>query len=67
MRIPYEKLSADVLNGIIQEFVLREGTEYGAHEVTLEEKVSQVKRQLERGEVCIIFDERDESCNIVPT
>ena len=44
------------LEGLIQEFVTREGTDYGLREYTLQEKVQSVRRQLERGEVVIAFD-----------
>jgi uncharacterized protein len=33
--IPYEQLSADTLEGLIEAFVLREGTEYGEQDVRL--------------------------------
>ena len=50
MIIPWDKLSAPALEGLIEEFVLREGTEYGARELSLDQKKSDVKRQLERAE-----------------
>lgn len=65
MEIPYTELSSDILRGVIEEFVLREGTEYGDREVTLALKVSQVLKQLERGDVVIVFDQESESCDIV--
>ena len=64
--IPHEALSADVLRAVIESFVLREGTEYGAHDVTLDVKVAQVLRQLERGEAQIVFDPTSESVDIAP-
>jgi uncharacterized protein len=57
-------LSAEALRAVIESFVLREGTDYGAHEVSLEEKVAQVMRQLERGEAHIVFDPSTRSVNI---
>jgi uncharacterized protein YheU (UPF0270 family) len=45
--------------------VLREGTEYGDRDVSLDSKVAQVLRQLERGEAQIMFDARTESIDIV--
>jgi uncharacterized protein YheU (UPF0270 family) len=48
--IPHRELSADALRGVLESFVLREGTEYGEHDVSLDEKVAQVLLQLERGE-----------------
>ena len=65
MEIPYERLSAEVLNSLIEHFVLREGTDYGHGEYSLEQKVTTVKKQLERGDAIIVFDEKEESCDIV--
>lgn len=60
--IPHTMLSPSILKGIIEEFVTREGTDYGHSEFSLEEKVAQVKKQIERGEVKIIFDPVSETC-----
>lgn len=59
-------LSADALRGLVVEFVTRDGTDYGTRERTLEEKVRDVMRQLERREVKIMFDPASSSANIVP-
>jgi uncharacterized protein YheU (UPF0270 family) len=63
--VPHSELSADALTGVIQSFVLREGTEYGEHDVPLDTKVLQVRRQLERREAEIVFDPNTESIDIV--
>jgi uncharacterized protein len=63
--IPHRELSADALRGVLESFVLREGTDYGEREVSLEQKVAQVLRQLERGEAQIIFDATLQSVDIV--
>ena len=64
MIIPYTELSEEVLKGIIEEFVLREGTEYGRQDVTVEMKINQVKNQLQRGQAVIVFDPETESCDV---
>lgn len=64
--IPHRELSTDALRGVIESFVLREGTEYGERDYSLEEKVRHVTRQLERGEAQIVFDPSSESVDIVP-
>jgi uncharacterized protein YheU (UPF0270 family) len=61
----HTELSADALRGVIESFVLREGTEYGERDFSLEQKVSQVLRQLERGEARILFDPDSETVNLV--
>jgi uncharacterized protein YheU (UPF0270 family) len=60
------ELSEDALNGLIEEFVSREGTDYGFQESSFESKVRDVRRQLESGEARIVFDLVEETANIVP-
>ena len=63
--IPYTELSADALRGVVESFVLREGTDYGAQEFSLEQKVAHVIAQIERGEAQVLFDPDSESVHIV--
>lgn len=64
--IPHDQIAPDTLDQLIQAFVLREGTDYGTSEVALEKKVEDVRRQLEAGEVKVVFDQATETCSIVP-
>lgn len=64
MIIPVEKLSAEAVQGLIEEFITREGTDYGAVEFSLEDKVEQVKDQLLGGEIVVVFDAVQESVSI---
>lgn len=66
MKVPYEALSPAALRGVIEEYVTREGTDYGMRIYNLDEKVAHVQRQLKRGEVAIVFDPDTETCNIIP-
>jgi len=63
--VPHTELSADALRGVIEAFVLREGTEYGERDVPIDRKVADVLRQLERGEAQIVFDPNTETVDIV--
>jgi uncharacterized protein YheU (UPF0270 family) len=63
--VPHTELTADLLRNVVESFVLREGTDYGEREVSLDSKVASVVRQLERGEAQIIFDPQSESIDIV--
>lgn len=65
MVIPYQSLNSDVLDNIIEHFVLREGTDYGHQDYSLEQKVAAVRRQLQRGEVVLTWDAELETCNLV--
>jgi uncharacterized protein YheU (UPF0270 family) len=60
-----DQLSPSALRGLVEEYVSREGTDYGPGDWTLEDKVAQVLRQLERGEARIVFDLELQSASIV--
>jgi uncharacterized protein YheU (UPF0270 family) len=62
--IPHTELSPDALRGVIESFVLREGTDYGVQDFSLEQKVAHVMRQLERGEARVMFDPNSETVDI---
>jgi uncharacterized protein len=63
--VPFTELSEEALRGVVESFVLREGTEYGEREFSLDQKVAQVRRQLQRGEAQIIFDPGSGTVDIV--
>jgi uncharacterized protein len=63
--VPHAHLSAELLRSVVESFVLREGTDYGERELSLDDKVARVVRQLERGEAQIIFDPKSDSVDIV--
>lgn len=65
IHVPHTDLSAEALRGVIESFVLREGTDYGVGEYSLDEKVAHVMRQLQRGEARILFDALTETIDIV--
>ncbi len=66
MIIPWKELDSDTLANLIEAFVLREGTDYGEQERSLEQKVNDVKRQLESGEAVLVWSELHETVNIMP-
>lgn len=49
---------------MIEEFVTRDGTDYGSDEVPLTVKVQQVLQALQEGRAAILFDELTESIDI---
>ncbi len=63
--VPYTELSEDALRGVLESFVLREGTEYGERDFSLDQKVGHVLRQLRRGEAQIVFDPASETIDVV--
>jgi uncharacterized protein YheU (UPF0270 family) len=64
MIIPWQDIAPETLENLIREFVLREGTDYGAVEVSLQDKIDQVRTQLEKGEATIVFSELHETVDI---
>ena len=65
--VPYTELPADLLHAVVESFVLREGTDYGEKEFSLEDKVAHVIGQLRRGEARIVFDPETETVSITRT
>jgi uncharacterized protein YheU (UPF0270 family) len=64
LAIPHRELSAAALRGVIEAYVLREGTDYGRLEFSLEQKVAHVAAQLEAGTAQIWFDPGTSSVDI---
>lgn len=65
MKIPHQQLSPDTVHSLVEEFVTRNGTDYGEYEVSLAQKIQQVIRQLENEEAVIVFDPVTETCSIM--
>lgn len=66
MIIPWQELDPDTLNNLLEHFVLQEGTEYGEQDVSLADKVDDVRKQLQQGSALLVYSELHESVNIVP-
>ena len=64
MKISHRELSKVALRGVVESFVLREGTDYGLRDYSFEEKIAAVMRQLDRGEAVIVFDPDTETVSI---
>ncbi len=60
-----DQISGDALDGLIEEFITREGTDYGQIDFDLSMKVDQVRHQLAKGDIVIIFDSTTESVNLM--
>ena len=54
-------LSADALKAVMESFVLREGTDYGTSELSLETKVENLKKKMQRKDILLVFDPNTES------
>lgn len=65
VKIPWQQLSADALSGLIEEYVTRDGTDYGDREVEFATKVAQVHRELQAGRAYIVYDPETGTTNVV--
>lgn len=63
--ISHDQLSPEALQGVIEDFISREGTDYGEVEVSLETKIAQVLNQLKSRKATIVFDPDSETCTIL--
>lgn len=65
IEVPAQELSEQAITGLIDEFITREGTDYGTHEHSLEQKRASVLRQLQRNEIAIVFEFESESTTLL--
>ncbi len=71
LKIPYKELSEAALTGVLDDYVLREGTDYGDFPegqsgLTLAAKRDAVLNLLKRGEAELWFDPETESTTLRP-
>lgn len=65
VEVPQESISEEAFVGLIENFIFREGTDYGIVEVQHQTKIGQVRRQIDRGDVKIVFDPNTESVTLM--
>ena len=65
MVIPYQKLQHETLINLIKEFVMREGTDYTHSDYSIEMKIESVLKQLKNGRAQIVFDDEEQTFNII--
>ncbi|MCH2557563.1 MAG: YheU family protein [Alcanivorax sp.] len=64
MIVPWQEIPAATLDNLIEEFVTRDGTDYGEREIATATKVEQVRAQLKRGDAAVVFDDATETVSI---
>ena len=63
-KIPIDRLSPEALQGVIEEFISRAGTDYGETEVSWDAMFHRVKQNLETGSAVLLYDDETETTNI---
>lgn len=66
VEIPWQKLSPDAFQGLLEELVTRDGTDYGEQELSTAEKVENLRRLLEEKQAIIAFSPESESWTVIP-
>ncbi|WOH36895.1 YheU family protein [Thalassotalea fonticola] len=66
MIIDINQISSEALNAIIEDYIFREGTDYGEFECSLDEKKQQIKAQLASKQIVLVYSELHETVNILP-
>jgi len=64
--VPYDQIDPETLRNMIQEFVTRDGADWGEPGGALEDKIAQVIKQLKNNKVKVVFDLNSKTANIVP-
>lgn len=64
MIIPWQALAQETLYNILDEFILREGTDYGERELSLAEKRTRLLAQLQADNIVIVWSELHQSLDI---
>ncbi|MDG2958146.1 YheU family protein [Exercitatus varius] len=64
MIIPWQSLEEETLKNIAESFVLREGTDYGFEELSLEQKVNNLLSLIRSGSAVIVWSELHETIDI---
>jgi uncharacterized protein YheU (UPF0270 family) len=65
IKIHIDRINPETLQGVVEEFITRNGTDYGETEIPLETKIGQVKNQLKSGMAVLIYDTETQTCNIL--
>ena len=64
--VPPDNLRPETLQVLIEEFVTRNGAVHGHTDTPLDVMVAGIQRQLQSGEVAVVYDAETETCTIVP-
>jgi uncharacterized protein YheU (UPF0270 family) len=66
IEVPPKRLQVEVLQALLEEFASRDGTDYGERELTMEQKVQRLHKQIQSGDLCIVYDVDSEEWDLVP-
>ena len=64
--VPFQRLNMEVLQALLEDYATRDGTDYGERELTTQDKVDRLRRQLGAGDLQILYDADSEQWDLVP-
>ena len=64
MIIPWQQLEEETLINIVESFILREGTDYGFEELSLEQNKQNLLTRIHHGDAVIVWSELHETIDI---
>ncbi len=64
VNIPVSEVSEEALRNLLEEYVSRDGTDYGVIEKDINEKTQLLLAQLNSGELMIFFDQESQQFDI---
>ena len=66
VEVPPQRLQPEVLQALLEEYASRDGTDYGEQELSLSRKVSNLRQQLQQGDLLILYEVEGEHWDLVP-
>lgn len=65
VEVPWQQIETTTLKRMLEEFISREGTDYGQTEYSLEDKIARLMKQLEKGKAAIVFESESETFTLI--
>ncbi len=66
VEVPSNRLDNDILQALLEEYASRDGTDYGERELSLEQKVENLRGMMSAKELIILFDVESEQWDLLP-
>ena len=64
VEVPYQDINPETLRSMIEEFVSRDGSDWGDAGGSMEAKIEQVLRQFKAKKIKVVFDLTSQTANI---
>ena len=65
VQVPADRLEPSALQGLLEDYASRDGTDYGLEELQLARKVGRLRSQVESGALAIVCDLEEDQWDLV--